>query len=430
MDKKLQMDKIELLEKQVANLYKLVDINTIINSTLNINTLLFIIMDIIKDIMGTEASSLLLYDEVSEDLIFKVALGEVGEELRDRHRVKIGQGIAGWVALNRESLSINDVYSDPRFDSTYDKKTGFTTKAMLSAPLLFKGKLLGVIQAINPIYKDEFDGDDISLFNFFSNQCALAVQNAMFFQKAIEEERLESELQSAKMIQESLSPSIDFISDKFGIAARSLSAREVGGAFHFFRQCEEGVYLIALCNLNTKGIPGAMRASTLSGLIRAMNKMDVRRPSIFAEIINENCKEEKNVYAELSLFIALINVNMMNIKFVNFGDAYPILIRDEKVAYLRFNNKSRGKIGEDNFIASDIDLPLLRGDIFTIFSNSLPEVNNIHGKRLGQQKVMSFFEKRDATRGEVIDSLLDYVNEYSGGVDRRKDISVLSFIMR
>ncbi|MCL2156360.1 MAG: GAF domain-containing protein [Leptospirales bacterium] len=424
------MDKIAILEKQVANLYKLVDINTIINSTLSINHLLFIIMDIIKEIMATEASTLLLYDEDSESLIFKVAIGEVGEELRENYRVKMGQGVAGWVALHRESLTVNDAYSDPRFDSTYDQKTGFVTKSMLSAPLLFKGKLLGVIQAINPIDKGGFDNDDVSLFNFFSNQAALAVQNAIFFQKAIEAERLEGELQAAKMIQESLSPAIDFIDDKFEIAARSLSAREVGGAFHFFREDEEGIYLVAMCNLNTKGIPGAMRASTLSGLIRAMDKLDIRTPSIFAEKINDIYKEEKNTGADLSIFIALINVNTMNIKFVNFGDAFPILVRDDKVAYLRFQKKSHGNIGEDNFKVSDINFPLFSGDIFTIFSSSLPEVKNIHGKQLSQTRIISFFEQKDTGRGEVIDSLLDYVREYTGGVERRKDISVLSFVIK
>ena len=424
------MDKIAVLEKQVANLYKLVDINTIINSTLSINRLLFLIMDIIKEIMDTEASTLLLYDEDSESLIFKVAIGEVGEELRENYRVKMGQGIAGWVALHRESLTNNDVYSDPRFDSTYDQKTGFITKAMLSAPLLFKGKLLGVIQAINPTNKDGFDNDDASLFNFFSNQAALAVQNAIFFQKAIEAERLDGELQAAKMIQESLSPAIDFIDDKFEIAARALSAREVGGAFHFFRKDEEGVYLAAMCNLNTKGIPGAMRASTLSGLIRAMDKLDIRTPSIFAGTINDIYKEEKNTGADLSIFIALINVNKMNIKFINFGDAYPILVRDGKAAYLRFQKKSQGNIGEDNFKVSDINFPLFSGDIFTIFSSSLPEVKNIHGKQLSQKRIINFFEKKDTGRGEVIDSLLDYVSEYTGGVERRKDISVLSFVIK
>ena len=88
----------EQLERQVNNLTKLVDINGIINSTLDIGKLLTIIMEIIKDIMNTEASTLLLYEEESDSLVFKVALGEAGQELTEKYRVAIGQGIAVYTA--------------------------------------------------------------------------------------------------------------------------------------------------------------------------------------------------------------------------------------------------------------------------------------------------------------------------------------------
>ncbi|HQO40438.1 MAG TPA: GAF domain-containing protein, partial [Spirochaetota bacterium] len=213
------ISKTDSLEKQVENLSRLVEINGIINSTLNINRLLSIIMEMIKDIMSAEASSLLLYDDVNMELVFKVALGEAGQELKEKYRVKLGQGIAGWVALHRKSLLVNDVYSDSRFDPMYDKSTGFTTRSILCAPLLFKGKLLGVIQAINPVKRGEFDDDDMNLFLLFSNQAALAVQNAIFFQKAIEDERLESELKAAKNIQESLTPDLHISDNGFTSAA-------------------------------------------------------------------------------------------------------------------------------------------------------------------------------------------------------------------
>jgi len=430
MNETLNLDKLEALERQVENLSKLVEINGIINSTLNINRLLSIIMEMIKDIMNTETSSLLLYDEEMEELVFKVALGEAGDELKEKYRVKLGQGIAGWVAQNRKNLQVDDVYSDSRFDPMYDKNTGFTTKSILCSPLLFKGKLIGVIQAINPVNKTGFDENDMNLFRVFSNQAALAVQNAIFFQKAIEEERLDGELQSAKVIQESLTPPIDFISDKFDAAARSLSAREVGGAFHFFREYEKGVYLLTLGNLNTRGIPGAMRASTVSGLIRAMYELDIREPDVIIEMINKHCREEIECAAEFSLFISLIDINKMTIKFVNSGDAYPILMRDDKASYLRFNKRSSGCLGSDNFIAGNVDLNLYAGDSFIVFSNSLPELRNIDGKRLGLSGIIRFIEKREAAQGEIIDSLLNYAYSFTGGVERRKDLSVVSFTIK
>ena len=190
-------ERLQYLERQLHNLSKLVEINSIINSTLDIGRLLQIIMEIIKDIMETEASTLLLYEEQSRDLVFKVALGEAGRELQEKYRIRMGQGIAGWVAERRKVVYINDVYHDERFDRNFDKMTGFTTKSILCAPLLFKGKLLGVIQAINPRNKPGFDDEDVVLFNAFGNQAALAVQNAFFFQNAIEEERINNELTAA-----------------------------------------------------------------------------------------------------------------------------------------------------------------------------------------------------------------------------------------
>jgi len=430
MNETLDLDKLESLERQVENLSKLVEINGIINSTLNINRLLSIIMEMIKDIMETETSSLLLYDEDMDELVFKVALGEAGDELREKYRVKLGQGIAGWVAQNRKNLHVNDVYSDSRFDPMYDKNTGFTTKSILCSPLLFKGKLLGVIQAINPVNRPGFDENDANLFRVFSNQAALAVQNAIFFQKAIEEERLDGELQSAKIIQESLTPPINFTGDKFEIAARSLSAREVGGAFHFFREYEHGVYLLTLGNLNTRGIPGAMRASTVAGLIRAMYNLDIREPETITGMINHHSLEEVECGGSFSLFTSLIDINKMTFEFVNSGDAYPILMREGKAAYLRFLKRSSGYIGSSNFTAGKVTLDLLHGDRIIVFSSSLPDLKNVDGKRLGLSGIIRFIEKRAASQGEIIDSLLEYAYSFAGGVERRKDLSVVSFTIK
>ena len=92
-------------QKQLKNLRKLLEINSLINVTLDMGKLLNIIMEIIKDIMDAEASTLFLFEENTKDLVFKVALGEAGKELTEKQRVKIGQGIAGWVAEKRKPFT-------------------------------------------------------------------------------------------------------------------------------------------------------------------------------------------------------------------------------------------------------------------------------------------------------------------------------------
>lgn len=427
MNDTLNLKKLENLEKQVRDLSRLVEINGIINSTLNINRLLSIIMEMIKDIMDAEASSLLLYDEIGMELVFKVALGEAGEELMEKYRVKLGQGIAGWVALNRKSLLVNDVYNDSRFDSMYDKSTGFTTRSILCSPLLFKGKLLGVIQAINPVHRSEFNEDDMGLFNIFSNQAALAVQNAIFFKKAIDDERIESELKAAMNIQDSLAPEITISDGNFSCAARSIPAREVGGGFHMFREYEKDVYLMTLGMLDTKGIPGALRASSISGIIRVMAEIDVRDPSEIIEMTNRLCIEDQCNDMILSLFICLVHPAKRIMEFVNAGDICPLLIRDGVARYLRFSNKSRSEMGRVDFRANTVKLEIRPGDRFVVISGSTLELKNSDGKKLGLSRIAKFLEGCSGSADSIIDDILNFIEEYTGGFDRRKDLSILSF---
>ena len=418
---------IESIEKQVENLSKIVEINGIINSTLNIKRLLSIIMEMIKDIMDAETSSLLLFDDLRMELVFKVALGEAGEELKEKYRVKMGQGIAGWVALNRKSLLVNDVYNDSRFDPMYDKSTGFTTRSILCAPLLFKGKLLGVIQAINPLKRNEFNNDDMNLFKVFSNQAALAVQNAIFFQKAIEDERLESELKAAKNIQDSLTPDIGLSCKGFTSAAKSIPAREVGGVFHMFRELEDGVYLMTMGSVDHKGIPGALRASTISGIIRVMAELDVRNPSEIIDMTNRICVDEQIDDSSLSLYICLVDLPKQRIEFVNSGDIYPLMIRGGVARYLRFSDKSRSGVGRSDFRSESIRIPFRPGDRFVIISGSIRELKNSDGKKMGLSRIARFLESCKGDASLTIDSILSFTENYTGGFDRRKDMSVLAF---
>ena len=424
------LNQLEQLERQVANLSKLVEINGIINSTLNISRLLSIIMEMIKDIMETETSSLLLFDEASSELVFKVALGEAGEELKEKYRVKMGQGIAGWVALNRKPVIVNDVYNDPRFDSMYDRNTGFTTRSIICSPLLFNWKLLGVIQSINPILGEGFDEDDMNLFRVFSNQAALAVQNAIFFQRAIEEERLTSELNAAKSIQDTLTPVIGEHQDNYTVAARALPAREVGGGFHFFKEYKEGSLILAMGNLEQKGIPGALRASTFSGIVRVLVEIGIHKPDEIINIINGIHTGELIGSSGFSFFIGHIDLASGLMEFVNAGDACPVLIRSEHARYLRFKDRSGGYVGDDDFFASPVSIPLKEGDRFVILSRSLPESKNRFGKSIGLSGIMNYLEKERGEAFDIIDSLLDYLHDYTGKLERNRDMSLVAFSLK
>ncbi|HPV40893.1 MAG TPA: GAF domain-containing protein [Spirochaetota bacterium] len=421
--KKQPLADLAVVERQIYNLTKLVNINSMINSTLDMGKLMTVIMETIKDIMETEASTLLLYEEKENDLVFKVALGEAGKELTERYRVRLGQGIAGWVAETRKPIFINNVYDDRRFDPEFDKITGFTTRSIICTPLLFKGKLLGVIQAINPIDRPGFTDEDMNLFKVFAEQASLAVQNAIFFQNALEEERIKSELISARTIQEALIPDVNMRFGPIRITAKSVTAREIGGEFHGLFRLDDDHIGIALGDLHVKGVPGGLHASIVSGAIRALAKVKGKNPVELVRLLHLIMEHDERPVRNASLLYGVLDIPESKLRFLNAGVAYPILVRDGVARYLRFGKRSLGQNIEE---AKSVAVSLMPGDLFVVVSDGILRIKNRMGKHLGLKSVMRFLERDFGSSEDIIESILGYARDFAEELGIREDISVIA----
>jgi DNA-binding response OmpR family regulator/putative methionine-R-sulfoxide reductase with GAF domain len=137
----------------------------------------------INRLLQVEAGSLFLVDEESGDLVLEISLGGILEK-EGGLRLKMGQGIAGWAAENNQTALVPDVRADKRFFPNVDLRTGFVTRSVLAVPLSIKGKVLGVIQVINPTgAKQRFDENDRKLLEALAASVAVAVENARLYAK-------------------------------------------------------------------------------------------------------------------------------------------------------------------------------------------------------------------------------------------------------
>jgi len=153
---------------------------SIINSTLNIAEVLENIMKYANLVTDSAASTLMLLDEETGELVFSVPTGPKSDKLTDI-RIPPGKGIAGWVAANEQHLLIPDVSKDPRFYGKVDKITGYQTKSILCVPIKTKSKMIGVLEVINKAGGISFAEEDAMLLNFFANQVAVAIENARYY---------------------------------------------------------------------------------------------------------------------------------------------------------------------------------------------------------------------------------------------------------
>ncbi len=148
-----------------------------LTSSLQLDQVLRTIMEKIDEFLRPDNWSLLLLDEAKQELYFELAVGTASQALKDV-RVKVGQGIAGWVAQYGETVVVPDTSKDTRFFSQVDEKTKTETQSIVAVPVKFRDTCLGVIELINCIGPDGFDARDLKLLEALSDFAAIALENA------------------------------------------------------------------------------------------------------------------------------------------------------------------------------------------------------------------------------------------------------------
>ncbi len=175
--------KSRLLQETERRAQQLSSLNVItrqLTSTLELQPLLKNILESAVDILNTEAGSLFLVDEQTDELIFQVTVGPVAQNLVGQ-RLPSGAGFVGKAVINRRPVIVNDVAATTTWNPATDKQTGFITRAILAVPMEVKDRISGVIEIINKKDGNPFNEDDQNLLAAFAGQAAVAIDNARLY---------------------------------------------------------------------------------------------------------------------------------------------------------------------------------------------------------------------------------------------------------
>jgi GAF domain-containing protein len=137
-------------------------------------SLLQSIVDVARAIFNAKASSVFLYDEGTDELVFEAVAGEGAETLIGQ-RFPSSTGIAGWVLVTRQPLVIEDVTEDPRFSKDIAESTGYVPKGLMAVPLLHDEQSLGVLEVLDRPQRAQFSLVEMDLLGLFANQAAIAL---------------------------------------------------------------------------------------------------------------------------------------------------------------------------------------------------------------------------------------------------------------
>jgi sigma-B regulation protein RsbU (phosphoserine phosphatase) len=334
------------------------------------------IMEKSKYLLEAEASSLLIYDPDDQSLHFKVAMGDKGEMIK-KFSVQIGQGIAGWVAENKKPVNIEDCYDDPRFDSSYDKKTNFRTRAMLCVPLLKNEQLIGVLQVINKKDGGIFSAEDLMLLETMASQCAIAIDNDRLTKMEISAKTMEQELETARQIQLKALPERIPEIREIDIAAVLNPAKQVGGDYYHIFNLDENISLWVIADVSGKGVPAALIVSTLHAAIQTYLSVGFEKPDLISlvdsvnKVLIDNTTPDKYATAWFGMYHA----GESRLESVNAGHNPPYIFKRDEDKPL--------ELTEGGVFLGAYPLPydkeivnLNRGDVLVLFTDGVTEAWN------------------------------------------------------
>ena len=233
----------EQSQRQLKASALLQEASHIINSTLKIDEVMQALLNQMNNLLNAEAISIALVDQQANELVYRVAEGP-GSEKIEGLRMPSNQGLSGWVMNNKEAILVSDAAADPRFNPEGDRRTGYQTRAMMCAPMIFKGQVLGTIQAVNPS-KGPFTQRDLTLLVNLANIASSALANAQQYAQTVAAEK-----RYMNLFQDSIEPIL--LSD---VQGQIVEANRQAIAFFGYSREELIDHIIDMLHSEDNGLP-------------------------------------------------------------------------------------------------------------------------------------------------------------------------------
>ncbi len=173
---------IKKLKKENKTLKTLLRVSHSLSSSLEIEDVLYRAMEHVERICKAQASSIWEIDCDKKELYFRIIRGEHTGKIK-KMRLKIGEGIAGYVAKEKKPVMVNDVRKSPHWEEAFDLESSFTSRSILAVPLLIGKRIIGVVELLNKMVSKGFTKKDKETLLALAGPIAIALENARLYEE-------------------------------------------------------------------------------------------------------------------------------------------------------------------------------------------------------------------------------------------------------
>ncbi len=410
----------ERLHGAVEELSILNDIATAAGSTSSLDRVIELIVHKCIKHLKVEQATITLLDAKRDDAQFRTMIrgADTSHEIRP---YRLDAELAGWMLKNQKPLIVNDLASDDRFQM----KDGDSSmvRSVLSAPLLLKGRIIGLLNLFNK-RTGNFTDTDARLLGIVAAQSAQIIENARLATEEQSLKLMQEEMRLACKIQMDLLPRESPLVPRYDIAGTSIPAKLVGGDYYDFIRIDGRSIALCLGDVSGKGMPAALLMANLQATLRAQTAV-CRSPKECLERSNELLYRSTDADKFATLFYGVLDTSADRFIYANAGHNYPLLLKIGcNPQRLDLAGLVLGCMEEFHYNEGAIDLG--PGDILLVYSDGITESINTDEEEYGEERLVALLRGQCGKRAsEIIETIVESVRAHAGGAAQSDDMTLL-----
>lgn len=411
------------LEKRLLELSLLYEFEKKITTEKNHRNLGLWVLDKILEYLDATSGTIYLVDEKQETLKVLASRG-IPEEALDELNLKLGEGIAGWVAQERKKILIQNLDFDPR----YKKDLGFVfeSKSLITVPLLTDQELLGVISINNKKSGFAFNHNDLHMLEAISFRLAISFQNYFLFRKVIESDK---ERNRAFRIMKEVLPSSTPVIKGLDIASEYIPFDQIGGDFFQFYPINDHQIGVFIADISGHGLSASLLALMAHSMLSTFDDLVYTSPGVLLSGLN-TFLYNKMAGNFLTAFYACIDTKKNEILYSNAGHPFPFIKSKGKAALQKLEAKGKLIGVVPQLVFAEERTKFEPGDKLILFTDGLLETS-LDGRTINIEEER--FEKeildlciQGVTPVELIKKAIGTIKKQSGFTGFYDDVTFLA----
>jgi sigma-B regulation protein RsbU (phosphoserine phosphatase) len=414
--------------RRLINALILQEINKELNAPTELSDLLELIMDTAIHLTGAERGFLILVQK--DQLEFRVARNIASGEVKSPE-FKISNKVIRTVVKTGSPILTSNAQQDLREMKSI---AALELRSLLCVPLRGrnKNKVLGTLYLDSQARDSSFDEEGKDLLMGFSDQAAIAIENARLLRAEREREAMLSELRVASRIQNALMPRKDPEIPPLEVSGRMKTAQEVGGDYfdYIWGPKVDGArnLYVAIGDVSGKGVPAGLVMVMARSILRSLVARNPRPGDVLRET-NRLLKQDLKPGMFMSMLLATLDAENGRLLLAGCGHERPFVYRAAtgEVEKIELGGLVLGVVSDIGPHLAEARIELKPGDQLFLYTDGVTEAVNPARELFGIDRLLDLLRHHgDQAPHKLLETVFDALDFHAGEAMQHDDITMIA----